>query len=680
MPVTLNPPPPAPVEPVTEILHDVAITDPYRWLEDQNSPRTRKWLEEQSAYTRSYLDAIPGRDRIRKRVEELLAVEVISEPWKVGDRYFYLKRTAHSQQPAIMMRDGESGEEVALVDPRDRDSTGVVAVSILNISSDGKLLAYGVRRGGEDAYSVEFLDTDRRDVLPDRLPHGLCSALAFSSGGSGFYYSHIPLAVARSARRSVCWHTFGTGLDKDPEIFFAGEDENLRLAVYPYADGQRLAYLVTWLHDPPFADLYVHDLFAHKSPQRIIERMEGVFCPFFVGSQIIALSNWKAPNFRVCAIDLDKPQVDNWRELIPESRLQIQCVGVVGGLIFIEYVEDLATRIEIFDLSGKNRGILPCPTKGTARLLGCQPESDTLFYKFESFTHAPAILTYHTPTGRSEIWAKTQVPFDPSSLEVSQVSYPSKDGTKIPMFLVSRKGHHHSGANPSFLTGYGGFGASKTPQFAAYATFLVERGVLLALANLRGGSELGAEWHLAGKRHNRQNAVEDFIAGGEWLLTNGYAAPGTLAIGGGSNAGLLVGAALTQRPDLFRAVICLGPLLDMLRYHKFDLADEWVDEYGSAEDAEDFRFLRAYSPYHRVQDGVAYPAVMLISGDADTRCNPMHARKMAARLQAATVSEHPILLDYRPEWGHMPVQPLTRRIDALTDRLAFICHELGVSI
>jgi len=288
-------------------------------------------------------------------------------------------------------------------------------------------------------------------------------------------------------------------------------------------------------------------------------------------------------------------------------------------------------------------------------------------------------VTYHTTSGKQEIWANQEVPFDSSSVEVNQVSYPSKDGTQIPMFLICQK-ERGSRQLPTFLTGYGGFGASITPQFAAYAAFLIEHGFLFAVANLRGGAEFGRQWHLAGRRHNRQNAIDDFIAAAEWLLSTGHTDLEGLAIGGGSNAGLLVGAALTQRPDLFRAVICLGPLLDMLRYHKFDMAQRWVEEFGSTDDPDDFRALRAYSPYHNVRAGIAYPAAMLITGDADSRCNPMHARKMTAALQAATSSQRTVLLDYRRTWGHVAVQPLTARIEALTDRLAFICQELGVTV
>jgi len=469
-------------------------------------------------------------------------------------------------------------------------------------------------------------------------------------------------------------------MSHDFEVFVAGEAEQLQLYVLASPDSRRLIYPLIWLHDPPFTDLYLHDPSTGKPPQRIVEKMEGMFCPyFFLERQLITLTDWRAPNGRVLAIDMDSPHPNNWRDLVPESRSPIQGIAVVGARIFVRYIEKLQTRIEIFDQLGRRQGILPCQSDSTARFLGGRPESDTLFYEVTSFSRPPSIVTYHTTSGKQEIWANQEVPFDSSSVEVNQVSYPSKDGTQIPMFLICQK-ERGSRQLPTFLTGYGGFGASITPQFAAYAAFLIEHGFLFAVANLRGGAEFGRQWHLAGRRHNRQNAIDDFIAAAEWLLSTGHTDLEGLAIGGGSNAGLLVGAALTQRPDLFRAVICLGPLLDMLRYHKFDMAQRWVEEFGSTDDPDDFRALRAYSPYHNVRAGIAYPAAMLITGDADSRCHPMHARKMTAALQAATSSQRTVLLDYRRTWGHVAVQPLTARIEALTDRLAFICQELGVTV
>jgi prolyl oligopeptidase len=680
MPLITNPPPPTPVDPVTEVQHGVSVTDPYRWLEDQDSPQTRQWLEEQTAYTRAYLDAIPDRERIRKRVEELLAIEVVSVPLKVGSRYFFSKRAPYQEQPVITMREGLTGVDVPLIDPAERGEGSATAVSVLRLSQKGTLLAYAVRRSGEDTLAVETFDVNRRTLLPDRLANGFYGGLVFSPDGRGFYYSHKPIDSKCPHSQAVRWHTFGTESQEDLEVFFAGEDPRLRLILVPSPDGSKLCLYKLFVDAVKTTNFYVQDLTKDGPPQLIVDGIEGNFSAVVSEKQLIALTDWKAPRGRIVAIDLEHPERENWRDIVPESQACLSGFAVSAERIFVGCTENAVTRIEIFDTSGRPQGTVPCPAYGTAQLLQRDTDNGELFYSFTSFSQPPSVYCFHAASGRQDLWTQNRVPFDSSSIEVEQIRYPSKDGTLIPMFLVSQKERRGSGPLPTFLTGYGGFGISLTPKFMAYATFLMEQGFLVAIANLRGGSEFGEEWHVAAKRHNRQTAFDDFLAAAEWLVARGHAAAGRIAIGGGSNAGLLVGAALTQRPDLFRAVICLGPLLDMLRYHKFDQARFSAEEYGSAENQEDFQHLRTYSPYHKVNDGIAYPAVMLISGDADTRCNPMHARKMAARLQAATSSGHSIVLDYRPTWGHIPVQPLSNRIEALTDRLAFLCHELGVNV
>jgi prolyl oligopeptidase len=578
------------------------------------------------------------------------------------------------------MREGDAGEDIPLVDPANLGQDRALTVGILNISSDGNLLAYSVRRGGEDSCEVAILNVNRRMILPDRLPRGICRGLAFSPDSSGFYYVHVPLTTPHPHFRAVKWHVLGSALDADREVFSVDQDPKRQLWMFASQDGLSLGYGIMSLYDPCTVDIYIHILNDTNTPRRIVEGIEGIFRPVLSRDKLIALTDWRSPNGRIVLIDPDNPQRNAWRDIVPETKARIQNVAVSGGLVFAEVMEGFGTNIRIFDLSGNSCGTLPCPQHGTARLLSSQRDSESLFYSFTSFSHPTTIFHYNISTGTRKVWAQNQVPFDAGSVEVEQVWHKSKDGTDIPMFLVAQRGRRQSGPLPTFLTGYGGFGLNVTPLFTAYATFLMEQGFLFAVAILRGGSEFGEQWHLAGKRHNRQNAIDDFLAAAEWLVGQGHAAPGRIAIGGGSNAGLLVGAAVTQRPDLFRAVVCVGPLLDMIRYHLFDCAEFFVDEYGSPENENDFRRLHAYSPYHHVEEKTSYPSILLVSGDADSRCNPMHARKMTARLQAATNSGRPVLLDYKPAWGHVPVQPLSKRIAALTDRLAFICHELGVSV
>lgn len=673
-------PPPTPVEPVIEILHGVEITDPYRWLEDQNSRRTRQWIDEQTAYARAYLDAIPGRDCIRKRVEELLTgKDVISDPWNVGDRYFFLKRQEGSEQPVIVMRDGLLGEDKVLVDQALRSTGTSTAVAIAAISQDGRFLAYSVRQGGTDHSALEILDIERNTVLPDRLGEGFCAGIAFASDGSGFYYSHRKLDDSRPNYQAAFWHRFGTEHSRDQEVFFAGEEPRLFLGILHSAEAQLLAYILWTSGKHPNTSIYLHSMFPGGAPKLLLHKIAGCFVPFFVQGQLFAFTDVAAPNFRIVRIDLTEPDPTHWRDVVAESNRSIQGFAVAGDKIFAAKSALFSSKVETYNLEGRLQQDRLFP-HGSIELLRRPNTTDKLFCNYTSFSTPTAIYCYDTSKEEFVIWHEGNVPWNPSTIAVEEVSYPSRDGTVVPLSIVARKDLLHSGPLPTFLTGYGGFGKCVTPRFTAFVSFLLEQGFLFAAPALRGGAELGEQWHLAGKCENRQNAFDDFIAAAEYLLAHGRSAPGRIAVGGGSNAGLLVGAAITQRPDLFHAALCLGPLLDMTRYHLFDLATSWADEYGSPDDERDFHFLRAYSPYHRVQDRVAYPSVMFVSGDADTRCNPMHTRKMVARLQAASTSGLPILLDYQPTWGHTAVQSLTRRIDALTDRLAFICHEMGVSV
>jgi prolyl oligopeptidase len=681
MPPAVAAPPPTQAEPVTEVLHGVEVTDPYRWLEDQNSPRTRAWLEEQTAYTRAYLDAIPGREQIRERVRGLMAFkEVVSEPWNVGERYFFLKRKEDREQPVIVMRSGLFGEETVLIDPALR-ATGIsTAVSIVAISQDARFLAYSVRQGGTDHSALEILDLEQNTILPDRLPDGFCTGFVFAPDGSGFYYSHRDRCDPRPNYKAAFWHSFGSNRSQDIEVFFAGEGPNLFLGILDSPEAKLLAYAVFSAGKDPTTSIYLHSLEPGAAPRLLLCDIAGCFSPFFSQGQLFAYTDCAAPNFRIVGIDRDDPHPTHWRDIVPQSDRRIQQFTVAGDRIFVTRVDRFSTQIEAFGLEDGERKDIPFSARGTVDLLNPTNRMDSLFYSYTSVAQPPTVYCYDTRQESSCLWQEPNVPFDLSEIAVEETSYPSRDGTSIPLFLAARKDLLHAGPLPTFLTGYGGFGSCVTPRFTAFATFLIEQGLLFAVPALRGGSELGEEWHKAGKRAKRQNSFDDFIAAAEWLISQGRSAGSRTAVGGGSNAGLLVGATITQRPDLFRAAICLGPLLDMTRYHLFDFAAGWAEEYGSPDDERDLHSLLAYSPYHRVQDGADYPAVLLISGDADTRCNPMHARKMTARLQAANRSEHPILLDYKPDWGHTPVQPLSTKIDALTDRLAFLCHELGIHV
>jgi len=675
-------PPITPVEPVTEILHGIEVTDPYRWLEDQNSTRTREWLKEQEIYTRVHFNAIPNRASIRARVEQLLKLKgSISEPWNVGNRFLLLKRQEHCEQPVIVMRNALFGEDVVLIDPALRGTGPQTAVSIVAISDDCRLLVYAVRQGGTDHSSLEIFDLERNEVLPDTVPEGFCTGFAFAPDSSGFYYSHRAIYDERPDYRAIHWHKLGTDRSRDPEIFFAGEQKELFAGVLCSREASLLAYTVFTTGKSRRTSVYVHELpHGNHVPRLVLKDIEACFVPFFVKGQLFAYTDFEAPNCRIVRIYIDSPHPSKWQNIVSETTQRIQQFAVAGDQVFVTRIERFETKVEAYRLQGDHQGEILFSTCGSIDLLNPTTNSGKLFYSETSVTRPPAVQCYDPCQKKLFTVDEAKYELAPHEIDVEEVEYPSRDGTMVPMLLAARQDRRRSAPLLTFLTGYGGFGSCVTPRFTAFATFLIEQGFLFAVPALRGGSEVGEEWHRAGMRENRQNSFDDFIAAAEWLIGEGRSKANGIAIGGGSNAGLLVGAAITRRPDLFRAGICLGPLLDMTRYYLFDRASSWAEEYGSPEYEQDFHFLLKYSPYHRVEEGANYPAVLLISGDRDTRCNPMHARKMTARLQAANRSEHPVLLDYKPAWGHTPVQPFSARIESLTDRLAFICHELGVTV
>jgi prolyl oligopeptidase len=499
----------------------------------------------------------------------------------------------------------------------------------------------------------------------------------FAPGGKSFYYVHEAVDAERPFRRAAYHHVLGTRPDEDREIFFAGEDARSRL--FLCADGPYLVFLVHHFREKTLTDIYLKALDRDENPVPIFRGISYSLGLRMVGDRILALTDRDAPNRRIVEIHLRKDQRHEWVDIVPETDASIRTWHVARDRIFVSCTKNAKQSIRVFDFSGKQMGQIDIPDEETVRIVGCSQADDELLLETESFTKPVEILRYSTETNHRRPWAKRTGPIDPSHYGHVQVWYRSKDGTQIPMYLAGRREVLAGSHSPTILTSYGGYGVSMTPQFSVFVAYLMERGCVFALPNIRGGSEFGIEWHEAAKRRNRQTAYDDFLSAAHWLIDSGRTASGRLAIFGGSNSGLLVGAALTQRPDLFCAVVCMVPMLDMLRYHLFDYAYIWRDEFGCAEDPEDFAVLAKYSPYHQVRHGTAYPATMIVSGDADQNCNPLHARKMTARLQAANISGHPIFLDYSKFRGHSPVLPLSVRIEALTDRMAFLCDQLQLS-
>jgi prolyl oligopeptidase len=675
VPAVMETPPYSPIEAVTEILHGVPVTDPYRWLEDQESPRTREWIAAQTRYARSYLDAIPGRESTRQRIRELLDVETYDSPQKAGDRYFFRKRLPGEEQPSIYMREGIDSPDQILVDPSLRGTGTHTAVMPLRVSPGGRLLLYEVKQGGERSGTFELLDIQKGETLPDGLPRGYMRGFAFAPDSKAFYYVHETVGAQASTRRTAYKHILGTNLAEDEEVFSAGETDNLRLHIVP---GKAcLGFLVIRFGETICSDFYLWKFGSTLEPEAVIRNAPYQFGPILLNhDRIFALTDRDAPNLKIVEVRRCTNCEAEFVDIVPHNGLRIQSWVANGNRIFVSYLRRLETVIEIFDLAGERVGQVSVDKNDTARLVGGAEDGQQIFFERESFTKPTEMCVCRQAESTVTIWAKRNIPFDSIGFRQTRLSFPAKDGTQIPMFLLARADILASGAHPTIMTSYGGYGVPMTPQFSVFVAFLIERGCLFALPSIRGGSEFGTKWHEAAKRRNRQVAFDDFIRAAEWLIETGRTEAGKLAIFGGSNSGLLVGAAITQRPDLFRAALCMVPLLDMVRYHLFDNALVWKDEFGTADEPEDFAALRGYSPYHKVQDDTAYPATMIVSGDADQNCNPLHARKMTARLQAANVSGSPIFLDYSHHRGHSPVLPLSDRIEALLDRMAFLCDQL----
>ncbi len=678
MPKLMTPPPFTPAEVVTEILHGIPVTDSFRWLEDQDSPRTREWLDAQHEYARFYLDNIPGRDHIGDRIRELVDVETYDSIQKVGRRYFFRKRQPGQEQFCIYFREGTDGPDQLLIDPAERGTGPYTAVKPLRVSPDGRLLLYEVKEGGERTGTFEIFDIETRAILPEGLPRGYLRGFAFSPDSDSFYYVHEPLTAERPHYHAAYHHVLGMSFDDDKEIFFAGEDPQLRLQIV--AGTAQLGFLMLRFGDKTLTDFLLWSMDGASDPEPIVQSAEYKFGPLLLqGGRIVAITDRDAVNFRIVEVCLRRNQEPEFVDVAPEKDAMIQNWAVAGEQLFVSYVRKLKTEVDIFGLAGKQLGHLTLEASDTVRFLGSFGDTDELLFEQESFVHPIQIQSYSPRSRQMNLFATRLVPFNSKEFGHTQVWFTAKDGTHIPMYLVARQDVLDGGSHPTVMTSYGGYGVAMTPQFSIFIAFLMERGCLFALPNIRGGSEFGAKWHEAAKRRNRQVAFDDFLSAAEWLIESKRTRPSKLAIFGGSNSGLLVGAAMTQRPDLFRAVVCMVPLLDMLRYHLFDNAHVWKEEYGTADDPKDFAALLGYSPYHNVRDGTRYPATMIVSGDCDQNCNPLHARKMTARLQATNISEYPVVLDYSRHRGHSPVLPLSERVEALTDRMAFLCDQLNLT-
>jgi prolyl oligopeptidase len=701
MPVrTRATPPPTRREDVRERIHGVDVVDPYRWLEGDNSnPRlmgavTREvatWTDAQNAFTRDVLDHLPGRAALEAALRPLMEVGAVSAPIMRGDRYFFSRRDGRQNQPRIYWREGARGETRLLIDPEAIDSSGLTTIEWISPSVDGRLVAYGTFRSGDENTTLRLIEVDTAATLPLEIPDKT-HAPDWLPDSSGFVYQNLRNPKDPYSGQ-VRFHRMGTDPSTDPVLlrqFTADEHAALATTWGPFAslsrDGRWL--LLGYWTDTRSNDLWIVD-FERYLRTGEVERVDitvgepGQAFGTVVNGRLLVQTTKGAPNGRIVTAPAASPGRDRWIDLVPERPDAVMEASSLGaGALAVTYLERASNHVEVFDLDGRPRGRIRQPGLGAC---GISTERDRTeaYLTFTSFNYPTTIFRVDlaSPDAEPELWERPEVPVDPSSVQVEQVWYPSKDGTRISMFLVRKAGARPEGGAPAILTGYGGFNVSYTPAFSAPLFQWFDAGGLLAMPNLRGGGEYGDTWHEAGMLDRKQNVFDDFIAAAEWLIANGHTTSGRLAISGGSNGGLLTGAAITQRPDLFRAAIVAVPLLDMLRYQHFLMARYWVPEYGSAEDAGQFEYLHAYSPYHRVRDGVAYPAVLLTAGEHDTRVHALHARKMAARLQAATSSdpaERPVLLWVDREAGHGQGKPLHLRLRDLVDARIFLMWQLGM--
>jgi prolyl oligopeptidase len=681
-------PKPKPVV-VEETLHGHKIADPFRWLENGDSAETQQFVRDELSYTRGVLDRLPGRDAIHGRLSELLSVGVLSTPLVAGDYYFYLRREGQVNQPLLYVRKGLKGEDRVLVDPNTLVADGTVALDWFYPSHDGKYVAYGTSPGGSEISTLHVMETATGKLLPDVIERTRAASIAWMPDNSGFYYTRLPKPGdvpegQEMYNRHVFYHAMGSDWAKDALIFGQGRDPqdwpNLNIS----DDGKWLVIQVE--EGTTKNELFLKKTESSAAPVWITTGKEFLYEADVFGNDLYIKTNEDAPRYRLFKAPLATPDRAHWKEIIPQAEAVLSNTSLVGGKIIAHYQQDATSRLKLFSIDGKFLRDIELPGIGNLEdlsrdyQLGGQHESQEAFFVYQSFTQPMTAYRYDLKTNTVSLFASAKAPIDPSGYEVKQVFYHSKDGTRVPMFLAYKKGLTLNGHNPVLLTGYGGFNLTMSPVFLRGTYLWLEHGGVYALANLRGGAEYGEDWHRTGMLDKKQNVFDDFIAAGEYLIEQKYTDHDHLAITGGSNGGLLMGAALTQRPDLFRAVICQVPLLDMLRYQNFQIAKLWIPEYGSSDDPKQFEWLYAYSPYHHVREGTLYPAVMFMTSDGDTRVDPMHAKKMAALMQneAANGPDRPILLRIEPKAGHGIGKPISKVIEESTDIYSFLFWQLGV--
>ncbi len=669
----------------TDDYHGTKVADPYRWLEDDNSAETKAWVEAQNKVTFAYLNTIPEREKIKNRLTELWNYERYSAPFKEGGKYFYYKNDGLQNQSVLYVADSVSDQGRVLLDANKLSADGTVALSGISISDDGKILAYGVAVSGSDWQEWRFRDVETGKDLPDVLKDIKFSGTSWTKDGKGIYYSRFPKTDDKQKLSAInyfqklYYHQLGTPQEKDYVVYERPDDKEMGVGGGVSEDGNWLIIYVTKGTSPKNM-IYFKNLATQRAAvMPVVDKFEADYT--FLGndgSKFYFKTDKDASRGRVVSVDvLEKDK--KWTEVIPEAEETLEGVDFINNQFVLSYLKDAYTQIKIHDLNGKFVRNVELPVIGSAGGFGGKRYDTETFYTFSSYNMPPTIYRYDMKTGKSEIFRKSDVKFSPNDYEVKQVFYPSKDGTKIPMFIVHKKGLKLDGTNPTLLYGYGGFNISMTPGFSVSRLAWLEMGGVYAVANLRGGGEYGEKWHEAGTKLQKQNVFDDFIAAAEFLIKEKYTQPSKLAIQGGSNGGLLVGAVLNQRPELFGAALPAVGVMDMLRFHKFTIGRAWTSDYGSADNAEEFKALFAYSPLHNLKKGTKYPAVMVTTADHDDRVVPAHSFKYAATLQEMQGGDAPVLIRIETKAGHGAGKPTAKVIEEAADIYGFLMKSLGMS-
>lgn len=679
--------PPSPVTPreeVADVWHGERVVDPYRWLEDTESERTRTWTDAQNARTRAVLGALPERRHFATRLRELLAVGLLDTPRPVNGRIFHTRRVGTQRQSILYVRDAVDAKDRALVDPNALDAAGLVTIDWYYPSHDARYVAYGVSRGGDEMSTLHVIEVATGRELSERIPHTQRSTVAWA--GDGFYYAANPApgSVApgdEHYHRRVRFHRLGDDPARDETVFGEGRPKEDIVWARTSPDGRWVLFhaFKGWTR----SDLYLLDRRAPERGLRVVtEGEQGISEGFPRNDAIWIRTNLDTPNYQVVRAEFEDPQRARWKTIVPESEHALEAFHVTRGHVAVVTLERATSCVDLWTKDGRHDREVALPGLGMVEFVIGDHAGDLVGFAFQSFTVPPIAFAVDASTGTVHELVRLPAPagLDPKTIVVEQTTYASTDGTDISMFLVHRQDVKPNGTVPTVLNGYGGFNVSQIPKYIAGAAAWVEAGGLFALPNLRGGGEYGERWHQGGMLERKQNVFDDFHAAAEALVTRGWTRPESIGVTGGSNGGLLTGAALTQRPDLFGAVYCAVPLLDMLRYQNFLIARFWIAEYGSAEDPEQYRWLRAYSPYHQVRDGIRYPAVLFTTAEGDSRVDPMHARKMAALLQAhgAEDPDATVLLRVDRDAGHGIGKPLDKQVEDLSDQYSFLAWRLGL--